>query len=452
MKVVGLIAEYNPFHTGHLFHIKEAKHLSNADFALVIMSGNFIQRGAPALLDKYTRTEMALLCGADAVIELPVRFSCASAEAFACGAVFLLHQLGITHFLCFGSECGDLNLLQSIAQSLTEESSAFQKKIQNYRKQGFSYPIARSKTLCEILSKNIPQNILTSLLSEPNNILALEYLKALNQIQSPILPLTLKRQQAGYHDKALYPIFASATALRDQILHSNLEAVKPYIPQPAFSVFEREYQHSFPIQTEDFSLPLYYKIRSHLETGTSLSIYQDITPDLEARIFHKLHQFTTFESFAMLLKTKQYTLTRIHRCLFHILLDIKKTIPSPTKQNSPIESTMTLPSRFLPYLPCYARLLGFRKSSAPLLTAIKASSRIPLITKIADAQNLLTKKHPTFFEPQLKLSNQENHSFAEPWTLFRQDLFAADLYQKTQEFKFHTTLTNEFTHPLILVP
>ncbi len=425
MKVVGLITEYNPFHTGHLFHIKEAKQLSHADFVLVIMSGDFVQRGAPALLDKYMRTEMALLCGADAVIELPVRFSCASAEYFACGAVFLLHQLGIVDFLCFGSECGNLDFLQPIAQSLLKESSDFQKKISLFIKQGNSYPTARSKAFCEIFSKQFSTEILSSLLSKPNNILALEYLKALHQIQSPILPLTIKRQQAGYHDLKLSKNFASATALRHHILCHNFAIIKPYIPEAAFSILEREFLRSFPIQTDDFSLPLYYKIRSHLEMGRSLTIYQDITSDLEARIFKKLHQFTSFTSFALLLKTKQYTLTRIYRCLLHILLDIK----APSS------------SALLTCMPSYARLLGFRKSSAALLTAIKNHSSIPLITKTADAKQILL---PTTEQPSFQSVN--------PFTLFQQDLFAADLYQKTQELKFHTTLTNEFSHPLVLIP
>lgn len=438
MKVVGLIAEYNPFHTGHLFHIEEAKRLSQSDFVLVLMSGDFVQRGTPALFDKYTRAEMALLSGADAVIELPVRFSCASAEYFASGAVFLLQELGVIDFLCFGSECGNLSLLQSAAEALTEESSAFQEKLQTFLKQGLSYPVSRSKTFCEIFSEKFSSEILHSLLSEPNNILALEYLKALRQIESPILPLTLKRQQAGYHDKTLFSAFASASALRDRIIRSDLEAVAPYIPKPAISVFKREYLHSFPIQTDDFSLPLYYKIRSHLETGSPLSVYQDISSDLEARIFHKLPQFTSFESFAMLLKTKQYTLTRIYRCLLHILLNIKKTAAPSIKPNLSYYPKTAVPTHLLFCIPSYARLLGFRKSSSALLTAIKTRSRIPLITKTADAQTILTDK--------------QSPALTDPFSLFQQDLFAADLYQKTQELKFHTTLPNEFTRPLILIP
>lgn len=410
MKVTGLIAEYNPFHTGHLFHIETSRQLSHADFILVIMSGDFVQRGTPALLDKYTRAEMALLCGADAVIELPVCFSCASAESFAYGAVSLFDQLGVTNFLSFGSECGNLSLLQSAAEFLIKESSDFQKKIRHNLKHGISYPAARANAFLESYTSYFgdisPQEIV-SLLSKPNNILGLEYLKALKNIQSNILPLTFPRQEAGYHDKQLYPTFASATALRNTLLSYNLEAIQSYIPKAAFSVLEREYQRSFPILADDFSLPLYYKIRSDIEKDISLSSYQDISPELEARIFNKQNRFTSFESFALLLKTKQYTLTRINRCLLHILLDIKKTAFCP---------------------PLYARLLGFRKSSSALLTAMKKNSSIPIITKTADVKYL-------------------PHS-----SLFEQDLFAADLYRKTQEFKFHTTLADEFTHPIIILP
>lgn len=518
MKVVGLIAEYNPFHSGHFFHIEEARRQSQADFVLVIMSGNFVQRGTPAILDKYARAEMALLCGADAVIELPVRFSCASAEYFAHGAVFLLELLGVTDFLCFGSECGNLTLLQSVTQYLTKESSAFQKTIQTYLKQGCSYPAARAKAFFDEIAseysesfkktdkysnKNkVNQKAISSILSEPNNILALEYLKALKRIHSRMIPLTVQRQEAGYHDKSLYQNFASATALRDILLCQNPHAVKAYIPEAAFSVLEREYAHSFPIVADDFSLPLYYKIRSDIEQGIPLSSYQDISPDLEARILNRLNQFTSFDSFAMLLKTKQYTLTRMNRCLLHILLNIKKTVPfifNPEipetletldinrKADKKTDTKPELPSYFFTGIPSYARLLGFRKSSSALLSAIKAHSAIPLITKMADAQTILSNRQTafsdtqtTFFDTQNAFSDLQNTSSnvqnissnlqnpfcnlqnlssnsqsryaKDAFSFFKQDRFAADLYRKTQELKFHTTLANEFTHPLVLLP
>ena len=263
MKVTGLVTEYNPFHSGHLFHIETSRNISNADFILVIMSGDFVQRGTPALLDKYARTEMALLCGADVVIELPVCFSCASAESFAYGAVFLLDRLGVTDFLCFGSECGNLSLLQSAAQFLIKESADFQKKILHDLKQGLSYPAARTNAFFESYASSLDgfsSQEISSLFSKPNNILGLEYLKALKNMQSKILPLTFLRQEAGYHDKKLYQTFASATALRDTLLRHNLEAIKPYIPKAAFSVLEREYLRSFPILTNDFYLPLYLSL------------------------------------------------------------------------------------------------------------------------------------------------------------------------------------------------
>lgn len=420
MKVVGLITEYNPFHSGHLFHLQSSKQKSKADFVLVIMSGDFVQRGTPAFLDKYARTEMALLCGADAVIELPVRFSCASAEFFASGSVQLLNQLGIIDFLCFGSECGDLSQLQSISQHLEEESFAFQKAIQLYLKQGLSFPSARARAFLSLY----PLKECSALLSEPNNILALEYLKALKQTKSNIVPITIPRQEAGYHDKNFYQHFASASALRETLQNDLPEKVRSYIPEPAFSVLKREYAASFPILPNDFSLPLYYKIRSDIEMGIPLSSYQDISFELEARMKKKLNQFTTFDAFAALLKTRQYTLTRIYRSLLHILLNIKKAAP---------------------VLPCYARLLGFRKSSLALLSAIKAHSAIPLITKTADAKTLLSSV-------SIPLSDSLDCSQKNGYALFRQDLFAADLYRKTQEQKFCVTLADEFTHPLIQIP
>lgn len=410
MKVASIIAEYNPFHTGHLFHIEETRRITHADYILVIMSGDFVQRGTPAILDKYARAEMALLCGADAVIELPVRFACTSAEFFACGAVFLLDYLKIIDYLCFGSECGNLNALQSAAQLLAKETASFQEKLRKQLKQGESYPSARMKAL----SDQFPNEVLSTLLSEPNNTLGVEYLKAIERIKSRIIPLTCKRQEAGYHDETFHPNFSSATALRKELLTNGCKNLKTYVPKAAFPVLEREYQHTFPILTENFSLPLYYKIRTDIENKVSLCSYQDISSDLEARITHMLNHFHSFEEFAAALKTKQYTLTRINRCLLHILLNIKKPAASLTET----------------CIPSYARLLGFRKSSTALLSAIKLNSAIPLITKMADAQKILPE-----------------NSFS----LLSQDIFAADLYRKAQEIAYHTSLANEFTHPLILI-
>lgn len=418
MKVAGIIAEYNPFHTGHLFHIEETKRITHADYLLVIMSGDFVQRGMPAILDKYTRAEMALLCGADAVIELPVRFACASAEFFACGAVFLLEQLKVTDYLCFGSECNNLNALQSIAQLLTKETTSFQETLQKQLKQGESYPSARMKAfLSELFNQSsiqYPKEVLLSLLSEPNNILGVEYLKALERIKSNIIPLTCERQETGYHDETFHQNFASASALRKELLTNGLKNLKSYVPKAAYPVLEREYQNTFPILAEDFSLPLYYKIRTDIENNIPLCSYQDISSDLEARITRMLNHFHSFEEFAAALKTKQYTSTRINRCLLHILLNIKK----PT---APLMETC---------IPSYARLIGFRKSSSALLSAIKINSAIPLITKMADAKKILPKTS---------------------FSLLEQDIFAADLYRKTQEITYHTSLANEFTHPLILI-
>ena len=199
MKTVGIIAEFNPLHNGHKYLLDEAKRLSGADFCIVVMSGNFVQRGSPALLDKYTRTQMALLNGVDLVIELPVIYATASAEYFARGAVRLLDKLGVVDIITFGSECGNIELLKKAATELTEETPDFKKNLQDNLKKGLSFPKARSQAIGKQGDG-----------SEPNNILGIEYIKALNYWDSSITPTTIERKGSGYHDEQM----ASATAIR----------------------------------------------------------------------------------------------------------------------------------------------------------------------------------------------------------------------------------------------
>ncbi|MDE6063925.1 MAG: nucleotidyltransferase family protein, partial [Lachnospiraceae bacterium] len=247
MKTVGIIAEYNPFHNGHLYHLQQAKALSNADFAIVVLSGDFTQRGTPALLDKYARCEMALCCGADLVIELPVCFSTGSAEYFAKGAVSILSGLK-TDALCFGSECGSIDALRRTARVLADEPEPFRNTLMQNLHKGMSFPAARSLALTQYLSEADYDD---SLLKSPNNILGVEYLKALIKLDRPMEVYTLPRQGTGYSDDFLPDSdssnslqeqhFCSALALRRRLLDGgSCSELISFVPKPALHILERE--------------------------------------------------------------------------------------------------------------------------------------------------------------------------------------------------------------------
>ncbi|MGB8455005.1 MAG: nucleotidyltransferase [Anaerocolumna sp.] len=412
MKIVGLITEYNPFHNGHLYHIKEAKKMTGADYVIVVMSGNFVQRGAPALIDKYNRTEMALACGADIVLELPVSFSTASAELFALGAVSLLDKLGIVDYLCFGSECGNTTLLENAASILLKEPKEYKEVLNHLLKKGNTFPAARMEAL-----KAISPLIGDSLLSFPNNILGIEYLKALLRLNSPIKPVTITRLTAEYSSLDLTPCtektISSATAIRKALFHEkSLTNFENHVPRSVYKLMQENYQKTFPICDGDFSLLLNYKLMQ--ETKATLTKYSDITPDLANRIHDTNTQGLNFKELAGKIKTRQWTLTRINRVLIHLLLNLYSDNFNEYKESGYAQ---------------YARLLGFKKTSSHLIREILKNENIPVITKMADAKEQLSS---------IGL------------TMLKEDIFAAHLYNQVAYNKYGTVLKDEYTRGVII--
>lgn len=411
MKIVGLIAEYNPFHNGHQYHIEKAKQLTGADQVLVIMSGNFVQRGMPAIMSKYLRTRCALDSGASAVVELPVCYSCGSAEYFAEGAISLLTSLGCVDSICFGSECGNLEVLDQIAEILTTEPEIYRNTLKDGLKQGLSFPAARQHALISY-SAVCGHSFDPSLLSAPNNILGIEYLKALKKLGSSIKPYTIQRTGSGYHETVLHPSFSSATAIRESLSGSLSDSLKQQIPDSCFSLMAEIYDKNFPVTAEDFSLLLKAKLLG--ETKESLVFYADMNQELANRIINKRNDFQTIEQFCNLLKTRELTYSRISRCLFHLLLGItQEHLLSFRKQGAVF----------------YARILGFDHRSAELLSLMKKNSRIPLITKPSQGK-------------RLKESGL---------IMFLQDCYSADLYESVVSHKFHTAFTNELAKPIVKI-
>ncbi len=411
MKINGVIAEYNPFHNGHKYHLEESKRLTGADYTIVVMSGNFVQRGAPALLDKRVRAEMALQNGADLVLELPAIYAVSSAEYFASGAVALLNSLNVVTHLCFGSECGDILPLQQIASILQSEPEQYRAALKDLLRQGYSYPTARSEALIKY-DPSLAQY--SKIFSAPNNILGIEYIRALLTQNSPMLPTTILRTGSGYHDRIPGTGYCSALAIRQSLSYGNAaSSIQAYMPGDANELLASQLVKNPAVDLNALSGLLYYKLI--LERDLGFKRYLDVSADLSDRIRKKIPEYRNYKDFSNLLKTKELTYTRICRCLLHILLDITKDDMAFCRE--------------LGYAP-YARVLGFRKDASGLLNLIKKNTSIPLITKPADAEQILAEK---------------------PYAMFRQDTQVSQLYYGVLAGLTKGVPANEYTIPLVIV-
>lgn len=331
MNVVGIIAEYNPFHKGHAYQIQKAKEQCGAEFAVVVMNGDFVQRGEPAIFDKYTRTKEALLGGADLIFELPVRFGLSSAGDFAMGGILALNALPFVTHLCFGTETGDLTPLLQAATFLCDEPDSYRTRVKHFVKQGILYPKARSLALAA--ESGLP----TETWDSPNNILGLEYCVALQKLHSKIKPFTIRREGQGYHDNDTPALsdFPSATFLRKQIRKAG----------------EKE-----NLSLSDFSSLIGYSIL----TAKDLCRIKDITPDLSDRIRNELPKYREINEFVKTIKNPSLTTGRIKRSFFQCLFDIEKEEP------------------VMPYL----RVLGMKKEASSLLSQ-KENASCQILTKLA---------------------------------------------------------------------
>ena len=426
MKTVGLITEYNPFHKGHAWHLQEAKRLSGAEYCIVIMSGNFVQRGGPAIIDKYTRTEMALSGGADLVLELPVPYATGSAEYFAAGAVTLLDSLNTVETLCFGSECADLDPLLAAARLLNEEPEDFRIHLKENLRNGSSFPLARAEAIKTYLH-NCPdeKKFNPAILNQPNNILGIEYLKALEKYKSSMQPLTIPRIGGGYHEESLNDTLSSATSIRKILLApkrliqnlpdptSLLFPLQNEMPQAAYEILKRSFGTSCPVSANDFSEILHYCLLQ-MTASAELMDFQDITPEIADRIYRLIPSYEDFDRFTVLIKGKQYTQTRIRRCLLHVMLNIRK---------EPVNK------RIAKGWHSCLRVLGFKRSSAALLGEIKRKSGLPLITKLADASRIL-----------------DANAMAD----LNSDILSSSIYQSIVTHRYSHQAYNEYTKQLVI--
>ena len=401
MQVAGIICEYNPLHSGHKKQIDQIRASDPEGSIVCIMSGNFVQRGTPAILDKYTRTEAALKSGVDLVLELPTMYATASAEYFALGGVALANTLGCVTHLSFGSEYGQADKIMEAAKLLLEEPEEMKIPLKEALKEGLSYPAARAYAV------KVSHPELADILEAPNNILGVEYCKALLKLKSNIIPHTLKRQGQDYHSENTDTGFASATGIRKLLGTSPADyknTLKSQLAPAAYDLLG-EYFGQSPLTENDFSMLLRYKLIT--ENRAHLTEYFGVNQELSNRIYKHLNNFESFSAFAETLKTKNITRTAINRALIHILLDVKAADVQAVTKRGCID---------------YIRVLGFRKEAAGLLKEFSDLPEIPLITNLSAAP-----------------------------VLCEIDIRADQIYQMCASQKYGVPYTNEYQRKMLVV-
>ena len=383
MKAVGLVTEYNPFHNGHLYHLNKAMEITGADISVAVMSGDFVQRGEPAVLDKYTRTSMALNSGVNLVVELPVNYAVSSAESFATGALKVLDHIKADS-IAFGSESGDIEGLSELAHILCDNEDMLYKEISKYTANGISYAAARQKTVEKLTDKDTAE-----MLTSSNNILAVEYLKAIIKNNYAIKPYTVQRQGDSYNDTDIRSEYASATALRENLKADN---ISKYIPVKAGLILSSNANYIYP---DDITEVLFTRLLDILFASNydknvfieNVMQYPDVSKEIAGRLYKSAMDMITrtvpqgaeskdngvfsFGSLCEHIKTKEVPLSRIKRALVRITLGLDK---------KHMEKYANEP---------YIRVLGFDKKGQEYLSYIRKTVEVPLITKTADYKEML---------------------------------------------------------------
>lgn len=361
MNITGIITEYNPFHNGHLYHLQSARAQTNCDGVVCIMSGNFVQRGGPAIIDKWKRTSMAIENGVDLVIELPTFYALSSAEHFAKGSLSILDSLGVINNIFFGSECGNINDLIKIAKILVNEPIEFKDELRINLNKGLTFAKSRELSLIKILK----DDNLSDTLRNSNNILGIEYIKSILSLNSSITPITLKREGSNYNDKNLSSRFSSATSIREYLKNScEFIQLKKSIPKKSYDIFNSLKDESYPfIFEEEMFKFIKYKIVSECVNFNKLL---EISEGLDNKIIKEIYKSSSYNEFVLNIKSKRYTYTKISRLLTQIFIGLD------------CYDSKNLFSKDL----LYARILGFNDKGREILKIMKKTSTIPLITKV----------------------------------------------------------------------
>ena len=408
-KILGIVSEYNPFHNGHIVHLRQSIESTQSQFVIAVMSGNFIQRGDTAIVDKWTRAEMALRQGVDLVIELPTVYATSSAENFAYGAIKILDSIGIVDYVSFGSECGNINLMADIADVLNDEPQEYSQLLHDQLQLGRSFPSAREIAINEYFLGNTTY---TNILKSPNNILGIEYIKALKALDSNIIPITIRRNYVDYNSTSpdLEKGIASASAIRTMI--QNGKSIRKVVPQTTYDLIKQKAKLGQLVSgIGHYSNQIIYNLRKmSLDEIASLA---DVSEGLENVI--KLASMRTsniYEAISMI-KSKRYTQSRIQRIMLYSLLGITKKDIELSKKVTP-----------------YIRILGFTSKGKRLISAISdANPKLNIIIsvkKFVDANN-----------------NKNLH------VLLSKDIFATNVYTTAFEHEGYGNI--DFTKKIIQI-
>ena len=406
-KILGIICEYNPFHNGHLYHIEQSKKQVNPDYTVAIMSGNFTQRGDTALIDKWARAEMALRLGVDVVIELPLIYSISSAENFAQGAIKILDSLKSDITLSFGSECTDISILEDVANVIINEPPKYVSMLKHELDKGLAFPKARENAVLMYLN-DIRKY--ANVLSTPNNILGIEYIKAIRYLKSKINYITVKRYGTDYNSKKTYKQYASATAIRE--MFNNNQEIQEFLPKSSYNVMQNRLKYGqFVPSIKTFEKEILYKLR--LMSTEEIAEIQDVSEGLENKIKKAANTCNTIDELTNMIKSKRYTLTRIHRILLYCLFDITK--------EDVLESYKKKP---------YIRVLGMTEKGKEFISDLsKKNKNLPVITSV---KKFLDKNTNKFYD-----------------YLIYQEILATDIY--TLGYKGHSMANLDYTKKLIVL-
>ena len=396
MNLLGLIVEYNPFHNGHKYHLEKSKEITNATHTVAIMSGSFLQRGEPALFDKYTRAEMAVKNGVDLVIELPTLYACQSAEIFSPGAVATLNSLNCVNSLCFGSEEGNIDILQTISEILVKEPSDFKTTLKNFLDEGIVFPVARSKALYEYIKNNhlleLSEDELQQVLNSSNNILGIEYIKSLIKLNSSIKPYTITRIASKYNSTDIESNICSATAIRNSLKdNTDLKLIENVVPLHTFNEINHKINTNFnPV----FDYMFYDLLSSTIIRDVdNLTKYFEVNEGIENKIYSNVFTSKNLEELINSTKSKRYTMTKIKRTLNNILLGINRDDVIKVKDLDKVP---------------YIRILAFNNKGREIIKKIKTSSDIEIITKFSKISHVDDPIFDTLIKYDLKSSNMYN--------------------------------------------
>lgn len=408
-KVLGIIAEYNPFHNGHLYHLENSKKITGVNYTIAVISGNFTQRGSTSLIDKWTKTQIALQNGIDLVIELPLLYSISSAENFAEGAIKILNSLNIVDYISFGAETNDISILNNIANVLYKEPKDYKNLLLHELSKGISFPKARENALLMYL-RDIRKY--GNILSNPNNILGIEYLKALKKLHSNIMPITVKRLEVGYNDLSYKNNIASATAIRNIVKNNAFDLLQNLVPQNTFNILMENMKigHIIP-DLSIFERQIIYNLRKM--SLQEISNLADVSEGLENSIKNTANSCNSIVEFLNQIKSKRYTQTRLQRTLLYSLLGITKQDISISKKATP-----------------YIRVLGFNEKGKYMISEIsKQNKKLDIITSV--------KKY-------MDISNNKTSKY-----MLEKDIWATNIYTLGYEYDSFASL--DYTHKLELL-